>query len=167
MIIEFICNNYKSIRNEINLSMLATKDKELLDTLLEYKNNKILPIAEIYGANGAGKTNVIKALGYFKFLVANSNNFQPGDSIPYFPHKFQKEPSHFQMQLVTNGIRYAYGFSVNDKKVISEYLYHFKNNKQARIFIRDEESYNFGKEYIKELKDVQERMGKENKLFLS
>lgn len=168
MILEFSCNNYKSIKNDINLSMISTKDKEHSDILLEYANRGVLPIVAIYGANGSGKTNIINSLAYFKFIVCNSNNFQPGDRIPFFPHKLKKDfNSEFRIQIVVDEIRYAYGFSVNNKEVEKEYLYHFKKNKQAKVFERIKDEFTFGKEYTKDLKEVKNKMNKNNKLFLS
>lgn len=168
MILEFTCDNYKSIKYESKLSMMGTKDKNHIESLLSYKNKPVLPIVAIYGANGAGKTNLLQAIGFLNFMVSNSNKFEPGDSIPFFPHKLSdKNESTFTIQVSINGIRYAYGFSNNNEEILTEYLYHFKSNKQAKIFEREKESYSFGKEYIKDLKDVKEKMSKKNKLFLS
>ena len=168
MILEFSSSNYKSIKNDITLSMMSTKDKEHSEILLEYGNRNVLPIISIYGANGSGKTNIINSLAYFKFIVCNSNNFQPGDRIPFFPHKLKKDfNSEFRIQIVVDKIRYAYGFSVNNQEIEKEYLYHFKNNKQAKIFERMKDDFYFGKEYTKDLKEVKDKMNKNNKLFLS
>ena len=41
--------------------------------------------------------------------------FQEGDKIPRTPHKLSAEkPTAFDIQFVVDGIRYAYGFSMND-----------------------------------------------------
>lgn len=168
MILEFTCENYKSIKHESKLSMIATKDKEHKESLLYYKNKPVLPIISIYGANGAGKTNILQAIGFLNFMVSNSNRFEPGDNLPFLPHKLSdKNESTFSIQISIDEIRYAYGFSNNESEILTEYLYHFKSNKQAKIFEREKENYSFGKEYIKDLKDLKEKMSKKNKLFLS
>lgn len=52
--------------------------------------------------------------------------FQEGDKIPRTPHKLSAEkPTAFDIQFVVDGIRYAYGFSMNDVEFLDEYLYHF------------------------------------------
>ena len=167
MILEFRCENYKSIKDEVILSMLATKDNDYENTLIEFDKKRILPVVSIYGANGSGKTNLINAIGYVNYLVRSSNNFEPKALIPTFPHKLEnKKNSSFMIQFVSDNIRFAYGFELNNRKIVEEYLYHFKNNRQATIFERSENNYNFGKAYKKELLEIENKMGKDNKLFL-
>ena len=50
MLLEFQCSNYKSIKNPINFSLLASKDTTHKTLLKTYKNHKILRSAVIYGA---------------------------------------------------------------------------------------------------------------------
>lgn len=168
MILEFTCSNYKSIMKKAKLSMMSTKSKEHNSSLLYYNDKGVLPIVALYGANGAGKTNLLNAIGYLHFMISNSNNFNPGNKIPFFPHKSSANiPSEFSIQISINGIRYAYGFSNNSEEIQTEYLYHFKNNRAAKIFDREGEQYSFGKDYSKDLNDIRDRMSKKNKLFLS
>ncbi len=116
MILEFKCSNYKSIDDEIKLSMIATKGKEHNENLLYYNEKGVLPVISIYGCNGAGKTNVLNAIGYMHYLVSNSNSFRPGEKIPFVPHKLsKKDRSEFTIQININGTRYIYGFSNNKK----------------------------------------------------
>ena len=42
MLLEFQCSNYKSIKNPINFSLLASKDTTHKTLLKTYKNHKIL-----------------------------------------------------------------------------------------------------------------------------
>ena len=58
MLIQFKCANYRSIKEEIVFSMLATKDETYSNYLLgETSKLRINPVCAIYGANGSGKTN--------------------------------------------------------------------------------------------------------------
>lgn len=170
MIIQFRCSNFRSIRNPITFSLLATKDTTLPERVFSYNDKiSVLRSAVIYGANGAGKTNIITAMGYVKFLVSNCINFQEGDSIPYFPHKLapSNTPSMFEIQFIANKSRYAYGLEVTESNVTKEYLYHFPNGKQAKIFEREDEKYSFGEKYKKELVEIQASKTKINRLFIS
>lgn len=168
MLIQFSCKNFKSIKEKQVLSMLATKDK-MHEEILKKTDEKfsLLPVASIYGANGSGKTNIIKALGYVSFLVHHFNDFNHGDELPFYPHKLEKQevPSEFELQFIMNHIRYAYGFSLNNQKIIREYLYYFPKGKQAKIFEREGTTYYFGPSF-KHLEDITEKT-LVNRLFLS
>lgn len=96
--------------------------------------------AVIYGANASGKSNVLNAFWFMVNYVLTSHNQQLHKTIERSPFKFDREtpsrPSSFEVIFTTNGIRYAYGFSVTDKAVIEEYLYYYPNGRQALIFER-------------------------------
>ena len=66
MLIEFRVKNFRSLRDEQVLSMVASSDKTLLDrhALATGLNAAphVLKSAVIYGANASGKSNLIKAL---------------------------------------------------------------------------------------------------------
>ena len=168
MLLEFKCRNYKSIKEEISLSMLATKDQEHEKTLFEVNGKRILPTSVIYGANGAGKTSIINAMKYMRFLIKNSQEFEPDRKIPMFTHKLNEvKNTSVEMQFIHEGTKFVYGFTVNSIEVVEEYLYHFKNNKQAKIFERKGLNYEYGKSYNKNLSEIEKIVGKSNKLFLS
>lgn len=63
MLIEFSVKNYRSFRDETILSMEATKSSTLKSVLIPFGGMQILPSAAIYGKNGGGKSNVIRAFG--------------------------------------------------------------------------------------------------------
>ena len=71
MIAEFRVSNFFSIRSEQMISFVATPDKFMNE---EYCNKvtddvSLLKIGVIYGANASGKSNVLKALSFFKQLM--------------------------------------------------------------------------------------------------
>lgn len=173
MIIQFSCENYKSIKDKITLSTIATKDTTFQDSLLPFdkgdKKFNLLPVVSIYGANGAGKSNVLNALGFLAFFVKSSVDLQDGDFIYYEPHKLNdsNEKSSFDIQFIVDGQRYAYGFSNNQFQIIQEYLYHFPNGRQAKIFERDNELYSYGPSFEKELDEIKIEKTRKNRLFLS
>lgn len=167
MLIELSCSNFKSIRDKIIFSMVASNDKSHEDELYTYKDYRVLRVASIYGANGAGKTTLIDAVAYMCFMVRKCTKFQEGDKIPRMPHKLAKnQPTSFDVQFIVSGLLYAYGFSVTDDVVVEEYLYHFPAGRQAKIFERSNDEITFGAKYKKELSEINTK-SKSNKLFLS
>lgn len=167
MIIELAISNFKSIREKVVFSMLASNDSSHEEELYDYNGNRILREAVIYGSNGSGKTNLIDSMAYFKYLVVNCGSFQEGNTIPRPYHKLSSnENTSIDIQFVFEKIKYAYGFSLNDTEIVEEYLYHFPEKRQAKIFDRKGNKYSFGTKYSKELSDYVSK-SKSNKLFLN
>ena len=102
MILEYTCENYRSIKEKVIFSMLASKDNSFEKLLVNYRGTLINKVAAIYGANGSGKTNFIESLYFLKLLVCNSNNYQPGDKIRQVSHKLTKPdtPTTYSIQFV-------------------------------------------------------------------
>lgn len=168
MILEYTCENYKSIKEKVFFSMIASKDSSFEELLITYKGIQVNRIASIYGANGSGKSNFIDSLNFLRLLVCNSNNHQPGDKIRQPFHKLSeaKAPTSYTIQFTKNDIRYAYGLSYTTEQIISEYLYYFPNGKQAKIFDRNQNEITFGDKFKKEFEAIL-NFSKANKLFLS
>lgn len=168
MILEYTCENYKSIKEKVIFSMLASKDNSIQKLLIPYNGLQINKVASIYGANGSGKTNFIDSINFLQSLVCNSNNHQPGDKIRQPFHKLSKpqDPTNYTIQFIKNNIRYAYGLSYTTEQVISEYLYYFPNGKQAKIFDRNQNDITFGDKFRKDFETIL-NFSKPNKLFLS
>ena len=66
MLIEFSIENFRSIKEKVTLSMVATKDSSLDGNLIKnvLNDDSLLKSAVIYGANASGKTNVLMALNF-------------------------------------------------------------------------------------------------------
>lgn len=169
MLLEFSCTNYKSIKETVKFSMIASKDNSHEKELKNYNDFRLLSTASIYGANGSGKSNFIKAIESLKSLIINSINFQPGDKLPNVSHKLSEKdvPTSYAIQFIRKNIRYAYGASLLEEKVVEEYLYYFPNNKQAKIFDRNGSEVSFGEKFKKSLETSLKDILKPNRLFLS
>ncbi len=168
MLLEFSCSNHKSIRNKILFSALASPDTTFIDRTIEFNSYRILKSSVIYGANGSGKSNFIDAIEFMKMLVTNSINHQPGHGIRQTPHKLENynTDSKYSMQFVTNGIRYAYGFTINNLLVKEEYLYYFPNQRSAKIFERNGNEFTTGSKFRNKFSMCKEVL-KPNRLLLS
>lgn len=144
MLIEFKAENFRSIRDEVTFSLLASSDKSLDGNLIELdilkKNDRLLKSAVIYGANASGKSNVLLAISKLQNFVMTSVKNQDGDLLPFEPFKLTpkcvSKPSKFSVFFVKNNIRYKYAVSFDRTKVIDEDLYYYPNNREALIFER-------------------------------
>lgn len=168
MLLEFSCSNHKSIKDPILFSTVASKDTTNEDSLYIYGATRVLRTAVIYGANGSGKSNFVDAILFVKNLVINSINHQPGQGILQQPHKLSgiDSESKYAIQFVTNGIRYAFGFTLEHLLVVEEYLYYFPNGRQVKIYERTESGFTEGNKF-KNRFDACHDVLKPNRLFLS
>lgn len=168
MLLEFRCKNHKSIKDEVLFSLLASKDTFNSEYLYDYKDLKILKSSVVYGANGSGKSNFIDAIFFMKSLVSNSINLQPGMGIPYTPHKLNGvgSESFYSVQFIKNGVRFAYGFSIEQMLVKEEYLYYFPNGRQAKIFDRTGMTYEEGSKFKGRFNSCKDVL-KPNRLMIS
>lgn len=168
MLLEFACSNHKSIRNEVLFSTLASTDNTYIEKTKEINGGRVLKSAVIYGANGAGKSNLIDAISFVKNLVVNSINHQPGQGIRQTPHKldgFEKD-STYKIQFITQDVRYVFGFSLHNMLVKEEYLYFFPNNRQTKIYERSNETFSEGNKFKGKLRTCKDVL-KPNRLLLS
>ena len=77
MLIEFRFMNYRSFRDEAILSMEATGLGSLKKCLIPLSSTvELLPAAAIYGKNGGGKSNVIRAFWLAVQFIRNAQRTQ-------------------------------------------------------------------------------------------
>lgn len=181
MLVEFRVKNFRSLRDEQVLSLVASKDNSLSDTnTLATGINavpRLLPSAVIYGANASGKSNVIKALQYMRGVVIESATvIQPGQTYAVQPFRLdsssEKEPTEFEVIFIFDGVRYQYGFAMTSVRIVREYLLVYKASKPQQWFDRqydektDKDVYVFGSK-LKGPKSLWESTTRPNALFLS
>lgn len=130
MLIEFSVQNFRSILERQTLSLVATKDKALQDTHVIETGNTAVPRAlralGLYGANGSGKTNLLRALDYFQVLVRQSFSFVPDSGTHLVPFALQESsqvsPAEFEITVMIDKIRYQYGFRLDRQRILQEWL---------------------------------------------
>ena len=181
MLVEFRTQNFRSLRDEQVLSLVASPDKSLLDTHALDTGLKaaphVLKSAVVYGANASGKSNLIKALQYMRDVVLMSATLQPGQAFARLqPFRLDavsaSQPTAFEVTFILDGVRYQYGFAMNAQRIVSEQLLVYKAFKPQRWFERhfDAESgkdvYEFGPG-LKGAKTLWEGATRPNALFLS
>lgn len=181
MIIQFSVENFLSFKEQVTLSLVASALKEnqsLVNGIvfeLEGANISLLKSAAIYGANASGKSNLIKALDFFKWFIINSSKeVQSGEKIfvdSFRLHKdTESEPSYFEAIFADAGFQYRYGFEVDATRVYREWLYRKINkrkSKEVELFFRNGEEYIIHPKYAIGKEVVSKKMVRENALLLS
>ena len=71
MLKEFTIKNFKSINEEVTFSMEADIDRvsEHPNHIISIRNNHLLRVCSMYGPNGGGKSNILKALSFLRRIV--------------------------------------------------------------------------------------------------
>ena len=154
MLIQFSYKNFKSFRDEAILDMTATRGKEFEEHIIKKGNEKILPLAAIFGANASGKSNVFYAFQYMTDYVKYSFGF--GDDtleqsqMKVTPFLFDLNSPHdvstFEVYLTLPNDDsekvYTYGFTVNESGIVEEWLLRRAKTmrKASTIFYRNEET---------------------------
>ena len=112
MLIQFTVENHRSIKSSAVISFAASKDKSFEEYLLYPDTKKtLLPVLAIYGANAAGKSNVLHAMMTMKeMVVGNAAKASKGQRLPGEPFGSMKEATTFEIMFIFQGIRYTYGF---------------------------------------------------------
>ncbi|MEG4629599.1 ATP-binding protein [Microcoleus sp. AR_TQ3_B6] len=175
MLIGFSVGNYKSFKETVTLSMVASsiteEDKELNENNVFPINDKLSLVksAAIYGANASGKSNLVAAINFMKWFVLNSSKeTQVSDAIDIEAFRLstetEKEPSLFEIVFLLEDKTFRYGFEVNAREVVSEWLFQADDTEEKMLFERDFDNYT--------LDDFPEGQGisdktRSNALFLS
>ncbi len=172
MLIDFKFSNYRSFKDEATLSMRAVGLSDFKDSLLKHGTVSLLPAIAIYGKNGAGKSNVIRAFWLAVQFVRNAQRTQhekaPIPLTPFLLDDYTKnQPSEFEFTYVVDGIKYIYGFSANSKVILTEYLYHAPKGQKAIIFTRENQSFKFTENSEKRMKELISEAVGPNQLFFS
>lgn len=179
MILKFRTKNFKSVKDLIEIDFVANKkQKDKNDSLIDVHGQKILPVISIYGANGSGKSNIIKALfAMSRAMVERKEKTGRPFIVSYaYNDDTMKEPTFFEVELchVTTGNVYRYGFECDKKVIFEEWLYlsNISNPEEEEIFYRNVQNAEFisksdkYKELCEEITEAAE-MAKEHELVLS
>lgn len=171
VLIEFRFENYRSFRDEAVLSMEATGLSPFKNCLIPLSSTvKLLPAIAIYGKNGGGKSNVIRAFWLAVQFIRNAQRTQhERAAIPVNPFALndysKDEPTEFAFEYTSSGVKYWYGFTATRERIFSEYLYHAPKGQKALIFSRTGKNYSFTEEKTK--RALISEMVAENQLFFS
>lgn len=176
VLVSFRAENARSFSNPVEFSLLATglAEKRFVRPVRWREGGTpidVLAVAGIFGANGSGKSNLLKVMDDMRSHVLNS--FRLGDpegGIPRRPfvldQRRRSEPSRFEIDLVVEGVRHEYGFVIDDERVSEEWAYWYPKGRAALIFRRDGDQVEAGSIERQKTRAVEELL-RPNALFLS
>lgn len=159
MICQFSFQNFKSYKSETTFDFQATAIPEFSDSLLDSgKGEKLLPLGVIYGPNGGGKTNLLKALACLITTVVRPIYDlgkgrqhiviqQKVDCEPFlFDDESKESPSEFEVFFRQGVNEYRYNLALQDEEIVSESLYWraIGGKKTGTLFTRERSEIELG-----------------------
>lgn len=176
VLLAFRAENARSFRDVVEFSLLATGlAEERFVRPVRWREGgtplDVLAVAGVFGANGSGKSNLLKVMDDMRSHVLHSFRFgDPEGQIPRRPFVLDQarrvEPSRFEVDLVLDGVRHEYGFVLDDERVIEEWAYWYPKGRAALIFRREADEIEAGSVERHKTRAVEELL-RPNALFLS
>lgn len=145
MLLRFEVANHRSILEPVELSMIAVDEDRPSARSFDLLNEKVLTVAGIYGPNASGKSNILEALAWLSTAVGRSLRSWE-DVIPRDPSKFNgglTQPSTFEIEMMSDNVRYAYRLEISDAEVLSESLVSYPKKQPRTLIERDGMEINF------------------------
>ena len=154
VLLAFRAENARSFKDETELSLLATAmaEKPYVRGVPWREGGspvRVLPAAGAFGANGSGKSNLLKVMADMRRLVLNSfRSGVPGGGMPRWPFRLDEQsaqlPSRYEVDIVLDGVRHEYGFEIDDEQVVQEWAHHYPRGRAALLFHRQGEAVRLG-----------------------
>lgn len=177
MLVEFRVSNFLSIKDEACLSLVAGRGQEHRETHLvtPFTANEgvayetLVRSTVIYGANAAGKTNLLLGLSAMASIVTSSHPDPKALNLitPFkFDPGYSDRQTTFEVICIAEGIRYQYGFEASAERVFQEWLYAWPSGRRQTWLRRDEQGFTFGLG-LKGAKKVWKNATRQNALLLS
>lgn len=141
MLVSFSISNFRSFDAEQTFSMVSSKRsaQEYSSHLIGIPDcdEHVLRAGVLYGANGAGRSNLFKALRYVKTIALSARKSGRGTGHdPFRLADTGSRPSTFDLQFIATGGLYRYGFSVDDEHIVEEWLVQVVGSRERPVYER-------------------------------
>ncbi|MEZ8197008.1 AAA family ATPase [Vibrio cortegadensis] len=132
MIKNYTFKNFQSYLHECDIDF--TVNKKAAHSYYDYEledGSKIAKVMAVLGANGAGKSNLLKPLAFLSWFIPDSfGSTEKNEEIPIIPFLLNSdENTTIELEFVVpkwcdlnNEFEYKYFIELNDKRVITESL---------------------------------------------
>lgn len=141
MLLRFISKNLYSFNEETEFNLFpSSRTTHHLHHKVSCGHAKALRMSAIYGANGAGKSNLIKALTLMDLIVTDGNVEFLSNQHTDLAFRFSNEknnPISLAIEFYKNEKIYYYTISFVSGIITNEELYQSLENNDVRIFSRE------------------------------
>ena len=141
MIQELKIKNFKSFRDEVELSFEPSGDDRYNSVVTMPDGVQLLRFAVVLGANASGKSNLLDAVEFLREFWNNipATNDDGTNVQPFLMRKSALSyDTEIEIKLYVDGIRYWYQLTVNPEKVCREALFVYLTNRPTKVFCRED-----------------------------
>lgn len=139
MLQEIKIKNFKSFKEEAELSFEAYSDDTNNSVVTMPDGVKLLRFAVVLGANASGKSNLLDAIEFLRTFW-NKLPLKNDEGTDVQPFLMQPDAlnhnTEFEVKLYIDGIRYWYQLEINPEKVVNESLLVYLTNRPTKVFSR-------------------------------
>lgn len=146
MLVNFSVANFLSFNKRTTFSMESGRATKKTEHIFEGADKSLLRFAAIYGKNGAGKSNFIKSLSFFRQFIVFGMTFE---AAPGYWCKVEKKnegrPSEFEAEFIAGGKRMSYSLSVvlSTGQIVRECLTLLNGGRKTKLFCKEEGQQEF------------------------
>ncbi len=141
MLVSFSVSNFLSFSSEETFSLVASDRSagthEEHTVPIPDSDRKVLRVAVLYGANGAGKSNLFKALRFLKSIATEARAKSNGTGRkPFRFGDWPKKPTEFDLQFIAGGKLYRFGLKIDDQRILEEWLVQVVGGREQPLYER-------------------------------
>lgn len=178
MLIRFVVKNLFSFHDETEFNVSPNKTQRLLHHKIRISNIEILRLSAIYGANGSGKSNLVKSLSLLESMIMDGKIVADLENIKFkLDSNSQHEPVSFAVELFAKSKMYYYTLTFDTGVVLEESLYESTGEQDKLVFERtfegEKQKIVFFDQYTNNEKNklfveiLEEKLIQKNELLLS
>ena len=160
MLIRFAIKNLFSFKEETEFNLLPSKATRLSQHKYTKSGIDILKLSAIYGANGSGKSNLIRSISLLKMMILRGSIPNALTSQKFkLSESSQTEPVELAIEFFANNAIYYYSVAINGGLVVDEY-FSSNNEKQEdeMIFHRKYENGTTTISFFEEFEGVKDNL---------
>lgn len=121
MLLQFSVENFLSFDGLTHFSMRATDETDHPGHVLRRGQHRAVRGAALYGANAAGKSNLVQAMGFARDVIVKG---APVSGVrPFRLREGATRASGFHWQWLHARKKWSYGFDILAGRVVEEYLF--------------------------------------------
>ena len=138
MLHSYSFSNFQSFKEKTLVDLTLNHKVTLTDWMEEASTGeRVSKLMAVIGANGSGKTSLLKPLAFLSWFMTHSFNHHPDADIPIIPYATTtNNPSTFECHFDLEEKLYRYELVCTSKRVLHEALYQ-KQERFNYVYIRD------------------------------